>query len=112
MKAANGDWSIIHKELQGFLATYGGAQGVPKPLVHSNSNSNEPIKMAPGGMVELIIWSNIIIGDRPVAFKWDRNRCGTGIQLTESDTLAFLKENPYIFKTVIGDYVSSFFTKN
>ncbi|CAD8085107.1 unnamed protein product [Paramecium primaurelia] len=36
-------------------------------------------------------------------FKWDKNKCGSGILLTSGDTCVFLKESSYIFRTVLGD---------
>ncbi|CAD8184549.1 unnamed protein product [Paramecium octaurelia] len=36
-------------------------------------------------------------------FRWDKNKCGTGIQLSNGDTSVFLKESSYIFRTVLGD---------
>lgn len=51
MKAANGDWSIIHKELKTFMSTYGEAKGPAKHLVHSKSDSSEPLKIAPSGKI-------------------------------------------------------------
>lgn len=38
-------------------------------------------------------------------FKWDKNKCGSGILLTSGDTCVFLKESSYIFRTVLGDQV-------
>ncbi|CAD8118086.1 unnamed protein product [Paramecium sonneborni] len=39
-----------------------------------------------------------------VFFKWDKNKCGQGIQLTNGDVCVFLKESSYIFRTVLGDH--------
>eukprot|EP00330_Aristerostoma_sp_ATCC50986_P000740 CAMPEP_0114592952 /NCGR_PEP_ID=MMETSP0125-20121206/14652_1 /TAXON_ID=485358 ORGANISM="Aristerostoma sp., Strain ATCC 50986" /NCGR_SAMPLE_ID=MMETSP0125 /ASSEMBLY_ACC=CAM_ASM_000245 /LENGTH=285 /DNA_ID=CAMNT_0001791857 /DNA_START=280 /DNA_END=1137 /DNA_ORIENTATION=- len=35
--------------------------------------------------------------------KWDRGHCGTGIQFSDNDQSCFLKEGPYMFRTVIAD---------
>ncbi|CAD8207499.1 unnamed protein product [Paramecium pentaurelia] len=45
----------------------------------------------------------IISGEGGTVFKWDKNKCGQGIQLTMGDTQVFLKESSYIFRTVLGD---------
>jgi hypothetical protein len=34
---------------------------------------------------------------------WDKNKCGTGIGFLDNDTHVFLKEQAYVFRTVIGN---------
>jgi hypothetical protein len=38
-------------------------------------------------------------------FRWDKNHSGTGIDLKENNTVVFLKESAYMFRTIIGDQV-------
>eukprot|EP01017_Pseudomicrothorax_dubius_P027642 TRINITY_DN3215_c0_g1_i25.p1 TRINITY_DN3215_c0_g1~~TRINITY_DN3215_c0_g1_i25.p1 ORF type:complete len:239 (-),score=35.95 TRINITY_DN3215_c0_g1_i25:556-1272(-) len=40
------------------------------------------------------------------SFRWDPNLIGTNIELDASRTVVRLKEQPYMFRTVIGDTVS------
>lgn len=39
------------------------------------------------------------------SWKWDKNNMGTGIEISNNGTVAFLKEGPYMFRTVFGDIV-------
>lgn len=39
-------------------------------------------------------------------FKWDAVNIGTNIELSADKKGAFLREGPYMFRTVIGDTVS------
>jgi len=91
IKQAHGDWNIIYKEVRQYLKefnhfdfSFGETQ--PKNLKNpeftpfGNKNSN--------GITN---------------FKWDTQVIGTGVQVTEENTRAFLKEGPYMFRTVIGD---------
>ena len=39
------------------------------------------------------------------SFRWDKNHSGTGIDLKENNTVVFLKESAYMFRTIIGDQV-------
>lgn len=45
--------------------------------------------------------------DGLTSFKWDTQVIGIGIQVTEDNTRVFLKEGPYMFRTAIGDQVST-----
>jgi len=38
-----------------------------------------------------------------VPFKWDTTTIGSGIEVTNNKGSVFLKESPYVFRTVIGD---------
>ena len=38
-------------------------------------------------------------------FKWDANKCGQGIDITNGGFGVFLKEQAYVFRTVLADSV-------
>ena len=48
---------------------------------------------------------NINLLDGVTSFKWDTQNIGTGIDISEDNARAFLKEGPYMFRTVLGDQV-------
>jgi len=35
--------------------------------------------------------------------KWDKVKIGTGIAVSDNDTVLFLKEQPYMFRTAISE---------
>jgi len=47
----------------------------------------------------------LIEKDGVTTFKWDKNNMGTGIEISNNGYSCFLKEGPYMFRTVIGDQV-------
>jgi len=88
LKSAKGDMKIMYKELKDFLAPYNQDQS-PKRLNHSdslNESSITPVFM--GGNLE---------------WKWDSRFKATNVAFTKNDTHVYLKEAPYIFKSVIGN---------
>ena len=44
-------------------------------------------------------------GGGAINFKWDSLHIGTGIELSNGGRTAFLREGPYMFRTIIGDTV-------
>jgi E3 ubiquitin-protein ligase NRDP1 len=87
LKGANGDFGLMHKELKDFLAPYIIEPKVIKPSVKMDEDSIFPTSG----------------GKDVISFKWDSKHCGNNIALTENSCNAWLKENSYIFKTVLGD---------
>lgn len=45
--------------------------------------------------------------DGVTTFKWDKTNIGSGIEIGNNGYSCFLKEGPYMFRTVIGDQVES-----
>ncbi|CAK66796.1 unnamed protein product (macronuclear) [Paramecium tetraurelia] len=45
----------------------------------------------------------IVMGNGGIVFKWDKNKCGQSIQLSNDNASLFLKENSHIFRSVLGD---------
>lgn len=41
--------------------------------------------------------------DGITSFKWDKTKCGNGIEISNNGMNCFLKEGPYMFRTVLGD---------
>ena len=39
-----------------------------------------------------------------LAIAWDSARCGTGVQFSDNDTHVFLKEQSYVFRTVVANF--------
>ena len=50
--------------------------------------------------------SNVSIGKSPSnrsSLAWDPSKCGSGVSFSDNDTHIFLKEQSYVFRTVIGN---------
>ncbi|CAD8117497.1 unnamed protein product [Paramecium sonneborni] len=75
------------------MADYRKQYEIIKKIIPKLSTSQPSIK---------ILSSQTLALDGAV-FKWDKNKCGSGITLTSGDTCVFLKESSYIFRTVLGD---------
>jgi len=89
LKAANGDFGVMHRELKEFMAPY---------MVE-----NKAVKMLPKTEEESFFTPSFGAGKGAITFKWDPKHCGTNIVLSDNGSSAWLKENSYIFKTVLGD---------
>jgi hypothetical protein len=76
------DWPTIYKEVNAFF----------KPFMIEAGGT---MAMSDGG---------ISTG----GWKWDKNFMGTGIEISNNGTSVFLKEGPYMFRTVFGDIVLEF----
>ena len=77
------DWQTIYKELQTFF---------------------KPYMISPGDQVSVLPGGEIISAG---GWKWDKNHIGSGIEISNNGTSAFLKEGPYMFRTVFGDIVDN-----
>ena len=60
-------------------------------------------------MVKSLPSTNLVTGlstgDGVTNFRWDTVNIGTGIEVTNDKKNAFLREGPYMFRTIIGDTV-------
>lgn len=78
----------------------------------SRSSSLTPFAGGSGGNSQSnqnFYWErNIKFLDGVTNFKWDSQQIGTGIDVSEDNARAFLKEGPYMFRTVLGDTVKTF----
>jgi hypothetical protein len=102
IKAAKNDYSVIYKELTDYFKVHVGQQtfghvsgGIDKSLSLTTSSSG-------GGTY---IASSSYFVDGTTSFKWDKSRCGNGIEIGNNGLSCFLKEGPYMFRTVLGDVV-------
>jgi hypothetical protein len=86
LKKADGDWNVMYKELKEFMA--------------SSSVQEKPAQIL-NGSVSLVKGQSF--KDEPVSFRWDDKFCGTNIILSDQGFVAYLKENSYVFKTVLGN---------
>lgn len=55
-------------------------------------------KIQPGSMIPSKVKQS-----GALALCWDNTRCGTGVQFSDNDTHVFLKEQSYVFRTVIAN---------
>jgi len=76
IKQLGDDYSTIYKEISAFLKPY--------TIVSGGDNSI----MAPGGTD---VW------------RWDSKNIGSGIEVSNNGYSVFLKEGPYMFRTVFGE---------
>jgi E3 ubiquitin-protein ligase NRDP1 len=92
LRAANGDYGLMHRELKEFMAPYVVENKAIKVIAKPDEDSifGTPNLGGSGGK-------------GAISFKWDAKHCGTNIALTDNGCTAWLKENSYIFKTVLGD---------
>jgi E3 ubiquitin-protein ligase NRDP1 len=79
IKTSGSDWGTIYKELQTFFKPYMVIQGDTTSVLPSGSI------ISAGG------------------WKWDKNNIGSGIEVSSDGMVVFLKEGPYMFRTVFGD---------
>lgn len=82
IKQSNGDWKPIYQQL--------------KSLRDAPPQQPMGLEKQPSGSM---------IGSQNAApvFKWDKKRMGDGITLTEDGKGVFLKENAYLFRSVLSD---------
>ena len=106
IKKANGDWNLVYKEVKQHLKEFNqidfsSEENNSKTMKYSDpfltSTGNQSLKKSP--------FFDFNFKDGMTSFKWDTQNIGIGIQITENNTKAFLKEGPYMFRTVIGDQV-------
>jgi E3 ubiquitin-protein ligase NRDP1 len=97
IKQSNGDWGAVYKEIKHHLREYNQIDTVPEKSLEkselSRSNSLTPFAGGSGANSQNGITN----------FKWDSQVIGTGIEVSEENARAFLKEGPYMFRTVLGD---------
>jgi len=75
IKNANGNWKTIYEEIQNLGKM---TQAInPQPSIGS--------------------------GGKVLSFRWDGARIGTGIEITNDKKTVFLKENAYMFRSVLSD---------
>lgn len=117
IKQSNGDWGAVYKEIKHHLREYNQIDTVPEKSLEkselsrsgsltpfagvSGGNSQSNNTFSKGTIVEKIL-------DGVTSFRWDTQNIGTGIDVSEDNARAFLKEGPYMFRTVIGDQVREF----
>lgn len=50
-----------------------------------------------------IVQPKVSLSPNKASLCWDMNKCGTGVAFTDNNTHVFLKEQSYVFRTVIGN---------
>lgn len=78
VKSADGNWKQVYEEIANLSK-------IPKTIAPQGGNVSQGA------------------GNRPVSFRWDANKIGTGIEVSNDKKTVFLKENAYMFRSVIGD---------
>jgi E3 ubiquitin-protein ligase NRDP1 len=81
IKGSNGDWKLFYKEIKA-LSNLGNVSKISKPI---EEKLLLPVLKAASN------------------FKWDGARMGHGIEISNGGKTVFLKENGYLFKSVISD---------
>ncbi len=103
IKSAKNDYTVIYKELTDYFKVHVGQQSfgyVSGSL--DKVNLSLTVSSTSGGITLFLI--NLAL-DGVTSFKWDKNKCGNGIEISNNGLSCFLKEGPYMFRTVIGDVV-------
>ena len=70
---------------------------VQKVAVMNNNSEKSQIVVSSG---------NPSSGSNQAGFKWDPSRCGQSIEITHGGFGVFLKEQAYVFRTVLADTVT------
>ena len=96
IKESNNNWGIVYSDIKEFLK--GSGNQVSYPMI-------KPVSVP-------MIASASGSGDGVTNFRWDTVNIGTGIEISNDKKTAFLREGPYMFRTVIGDTVISLLSNN
>jgi len=92
IKTSNGDWKKVYDDICQ-LKNNPYKSILSKPI--SNLNVSSP---------NLNVSSNLNTYDSgAINFKWDTTRQGLGIEVSNDKKSVFLKENAYMFRSIIGD---------
>jgi len=86
VKASNNDWKALLTHIKALHKEYTGNVGGKMPVGGGGSIS-QPIS----------------VGSNSVNWKWDGKCCGKGITISGDGSSVYLKENAYMFRSVIGD---------
>jgi len=85
IKDANSNWTIVYADIKEFIKNY-------SPMVVNSNSIPAQISAGPSNNA-----------DGVTTFRWDTVNIGTGIETSNNRQNAFLREGPYMFRTVIGD---------
>jgi len=87
IKESNSNWAQILNEIKQFQPIIASKQHIiPNPLSPSNDSS-----------------SSNGTGAGVTNFRWDTEKMGTGMEVSFDKKNVFLKENAYVFRSIIGD---------